>query len=72
MPDPFDARVAALDLSLFDAIPSQSSAWDRRSLLACQAAIRQRIGRYVYLEIGSHLGGSLQTHVLDPGLPRWK
>lgn len=66
MPDPFETRVAALDLSLFDAIPSQSSLSDRRSLLACQAAVRQRTNGYVYLEIGSHLGGSLQTHVLDP------
>lgn len=60
-----DARVDALDVSLFDAIESQSTTWDRRSLLACQAAVARRFGSYVYLEIGSHLGGSLQTHVLD-------
>lgn len=70
MPDSFEVRLDALDLSLFDAIESQSSAWDRRSLLACQTAIRERLGSYVYLEIGSHLGGSLQTHVMDPRCAR--
>jgi hypothetical protein len=62
----FDERLARLDLSLFAAIPSQSTDGDRRSLLACQLAVRRRVSRYVYLEIGSHLGGSLQPHVQDP------
>ncbi len=64
--DAFSARVNRLDTTLFDAIPSESTPWDRQSLLACQSAVRMRWSPYVYLEIGSHLGGSLQAHVLDP------
>jgi hypothetical protein len=59
-------RLALLDVSLFDAVDAGSSHLDRRSLLACQHAVRSRVPTYVYLEIGSHLGGSLQPHVLDP------
>ncbi|MEO6221807.1 MAG: class I SAM-dependent methyltransferase, partial [Vicinamibacterales bacterium] len=65
--DAFSERLERLDTSLFEAIPSESTPWDRRSLLACQHAVRMRWSPYVYLEIGSHLGGSLQPHVLDPG-----
>lgn len=61
----FDARLEALDDSLFDAIETQSSAGDRRAWLAVQRAMRRPSG-YVYLEIGSHLGGSLQQHLRDP------
>lgn len=64
--DPFAARLAAADLTLFSAVPGQSTVGDRRSWLALQAAVRGREGGYVYLEIGSHLGGSIQQHVLDP------
>jgi hypothetical protein len=63
--DAFSLRLARLDTTIFDAIPSESTPWDRRSLLACQQAVRMRWSPYVYLEIGSHLGGSLQPHVLD-------
>jgi hypothetical protein len=69
MADPADGvseRVAGLDTGLFDAIPSQTSQRDRRSLLAVQRATARRFGRYAYLEIGSHLGGSIQPHLLDP------
>jgi cephalosporin hydroxylase len=62
----FSARLNSLDTTLFDAISSESTLWDRRSLLACQQAVRMQWSPYVYLEIGSHLGGSLQPHVLDP------
>jgi hypothetical protein len=58
--------IDCLDTSLFDAIDSQSSPHDKRSLLACQSGIRESRGDYIYLEIGSHRGGSLQPHVLDP------
>ncbi len=58
-------RVDTLDVSLFDAIDSQTHASERRSLLALQRATARRHPRYAYLEIGSHLGGSLQPHVLD-------
>lgn len=64
--DAFSARVHRLDTTIFDAIPSESTPWDRRSLLACQQAVRLRWSPYVYLEIGSHLGGSLQPHLRDP------
>jgi hypothetical protein len=58
-------RVEALALDLFEAIPSQTSAADRGSLLAVQRATARHRGRYAYLEIGSHLGGSIQPHLLD-------
>lgn len=62
----FDCAIADLDVHLFDAIDTQASAHDRRSLLACQVGMRDAVGEYTYLEIGSYLGGSLQPHVLDP------
>jgi hypothetical protein len=58
------ARVAALDTTLFAAIESQTTEPDRRSLLALHAAVAAR-GPFRYLEIGSHLGGSLQALVAD-------
>lgn len=64
--DSFGARLAAGDLTLFNSVPTQSSNGDRRSWLAVQAAVRQREGGYVFLEIGSHLGGSIQQHIVDP------
>jgi hypothetical protein len=64
--DAFSGRLARLDLSLFAAIPSQTSDADRRSLLAIQEAVRARVPAYAYLEIGSHLGGTIQPYVVDP------
>ena len=58
------ARVAALDTTLFAAIESETTEPDRRSLLALHAAVAER-GPFRYLEIGSHLGGSLQALVAD-------
>lgn len=67
MVDGASERIEQLDLTLFDHIESQSTADDRRSLLACQRATRRlRPDGYRYLEIGSHLGGSIQPHLLDP------
>lgn len=66
----FETRLARLDVGLFDGLPSQLSDNDRRSLLACQLALRRLHPQYVYLEIGSHLGGSLQTHLLDRACTR--
>src|SRR6476661_6142692 len=63
--DNFAQRLAALDLSLFEKIHSQTSDNDKRSLLAIQAAAGELAGSYTYLEIGSYVGGSLQPHVLD-------
>jgi hypothetical protein len=57
--------IASLDTSLFRYIESQTTDDDKYSLLAVQRAVRQK-AEYVYLEIGSHLGGTLQPHLLDP------
>jgi hypothetical protein len=65
-PEGFEGRLDALDVTLFDAIPSQTTANDRRSLLAIQLAVRSLASPYTYLEIGSYVGGSIQTHLLDP------
>jgi hypothetical protein len=58
-------KVESLDVSAFDPIASQTTMGDRRSLLAIQRAVARRCGEYTYLEIGSHLGGSIQPHLLD-------
>ena len=62
----FDGRIERLDLTLFSRIQSQTSESDRKSLLAIQACTRECVEEYVCLEIGSHLGGSIQPHLLDP------
>lgn len=59
-----EERIESLDVSLFDAVPSQSYPEDRKSLLLLQRYLR-RSGSYTYLEIGSHLGGTLQSHLVD-------
>jgi hypothetical protein len=61
-----DDKLNTLDLSLFDQIESQTSTQDKRSLLALHAACREAFGDFTYLEIGSHLGGSLQSFIVDP------
>src|SRR5581483_6433047 len=58
-------RLSRLDESLFDAVESQTSVQDRRSLLALHGAVADAAGSFVYLEIGSHRGGSLQVLVSD-------
>ncbi len=63
--DSFSERLARLDVSLFERIPSQTSGNDRRSLLAIQEAVRERGPSYAYLEIGSHLGGTIQPFLPD-------
>jgi hypothetical protein len=62
----FEGRLADLDVTLLKTIPSQSSRGCRSALLAVQRAVREAFRLYTYLEIGSHLGGSLQAHYLDP------
>ena len=61
----FDDAIERLDLRLFDAVPSQTEPGDRTTLLTIQRGLRRR-GEYVYLEIGSYLGGTLQPHYGDP------
>jgi hypothetical protein len=58
-------KIRSLDVSLFAPIPSQTSSDDRKSMLVLQNCIRES-GPYVYLEIGSHLGGSISPHFVDP------
>ncbi|HEY6886498.1 MAG TPA: class I SAM-dependent methyltransferase [Solirubrobacter sp.] len=60
-----EASIAALDVGLFRAVSSQTKKGDRASLLALQGACAERFGTFDYLEIGSHLGGSLQAFVRD-------
>ncbi len=61
----FEAQIAGLELKLFEKIASQTTDRDKRSLLACQLAVRTLQPGYTYLEIGSYLGGSLQPFLLD-------
>ena len=53
----FDQRLETLDTSLFDDIDSQTTAEDKRSLLALQRAVRESARTFSYLEIGSYMGG---------------
>jgi len=57
-------KIEQLDPSLF-VLPSQTTLEDRTSLLRLQRFLRQRIDSYCYLEVGSHLGGSLLPHLAD-------
>lgn len=63
---PLGESIARLDTSLLGAIDTQLNQDDRRSLLALHAACRETHGTFAYLEIGSHLGGSLQSFIRDP------
>jgi hypothetical protein len=62
---PFRDRLEMQDVSLFKAVKSQSTRGDRASWLALQGACAERFGVFDYLEIGSHLGGSLQAMIRD-------
>jgi hypothetical protein len=62
---PFDVRLRSLDPTLFDHVPSETTESDRVSLLALHNASREAYGTFRYLEIGSHVGGSLQALVVD-------
>lgn len=65
MPLTLDERIEALDVGLFEPIRSETSPEDRTALLLLQRSVR-RGGSYAYLEIGSHLGGTIQPHYVDP------
>jgi hypothetical protein len=53
-----------LDTNVFK-IESQSSQADKVSFLRLQATISETFSQYVYLEIGSHMGGTLLPYLLD-------
>jgi len=61
-----ESRISSLDTGLFDAINSQSTPEDKHSFLLVQKAVRSLVGSYAYLEIGSHLGGTIQPYLVDP------
>lgn len=61
----FVDRICSLNIDLFNAIPTQTTDDDRRSLLVLQRCVRES-GDYEYLEIGSHLGGTIQPYYVDP------
>jgi hypothetical protein len=65
-----EERVAALDTTLFEHIDTQTTDDDRRSLLAIHDALARRLETFSYLEIGSHLGGTLQAVLADPRCAR--
>ena len=54
------------DISVFDAVPTQLLDSDKHSLLVLRQLVGRRFGDYAYLEVGSHLGGSLQPFLVDP------
>ncbi|HVU25674.1 MAG TPA: class I SAM-dependent methyltransferase [Opitutus sp.] len=60
------AEIDQLDIRVFDPVLSVTGTGDRHSLLAVQRSVARRHGSYVYLEIGSYQGGSLQPHLVDP------
>jgi len=53
------------DASTF-VVESQTSHNDKVSLLRIQRLIGSRLGAYAYVEVGSHLGGTLAPHLADP------
>jgi hypothetical protein len=65
LPTQVDVLLENLDLQLFERISSQTTDLDKRSLLACQRAVRTLCGEFTYLEIGSYIGGSLQPYLVD-------
>lgn len=64
MADRSNNLIVDLDVQIF-AIESQSTSSDKISFLLLQNIARNFFGQYHYLEIGSHLGGSLLPHLLD-------
>lgn len=65
MIESFQKKIDTLDISIFSGVPSQTTSADRRSLLAVQRAVAAARGTYSYLEIGSHLGGTIQPYLAD-------
>lgn len=61
----YSQQIDSLNVAIFEAIPSQTSTADKRSLLAIHRTTAQKHNEFSYLEIGSHLGGSIQPYLLD-------
>lgn len=60
----YEAEIEAIDPKVFR-LESQTTRSDRQSLLRLQRLVRRENDDYCYLEIGSHLGGSLLPHLAD-------
>ncbi len=58
-------KIRNLDLRIFS-ILSETTEGDKISLLRLQNVIRGQVKGYAYLEVGSHLGGALVPHLIDP------
>lgn len=63
--EPIADRIRSLDTSIFAQIESQTAEEERQVLLLLQDCARD-CGEYAYLEIGSHLGGTIQPYYADP------
>ncbi len=63
-PPDFSSQILDRDTSLFR-VRADLTEEDKISFLSIQKALRTKIGPYAYLEIGSFLGGSLQTFLID-------
>ena len=61
----FTTSLLNFDDRLFPVL-TQTSPRDRRALMLIQTVVRNANPHYVYLEVGSHLGGTLTPHLLDP------
>ena len=61
----FLAYLRNMDTAIFTA-GTQTGIGDRRSLLSIQNIVRNVVPRYVYFEVGSHIGGTLVPHLVDP------
>jgi hypothetical protein len=57
--------IEAVDATAF-VVESQISHNDKLSFLRLQRLVRSRLESYVYIEVGSHLGGTLAPHLADP------
>lgn len=57
--------IETLDIAVFQ-VETHSTLNDRFSFLRVQNLARSVLGRYVYLEVGSHVGGSLFPLLVDP------
>ncbi len=59
------AQIETGDTAAFK-VKSQTTEKDKSTLLAVQNFVKEQVGTYSYIEIGSHLGGSLVPHLADP------
>jgi hypothetical protein len=61
----FASLIESADAAVFQ-VASETTHADRRTLLQLQQIVRDWDPSYVYLEIGSHVGGTLMPHLVDP------